>query len=252
MIGLSETVDAYKERGYTPERMALGYVRFRDDFGMPFDVSPRSSMSATGYPCRAIVATRLVSPEHELAVFRALQFVRFASELIFDTEEGVRGALARVDGLDPDKVIAAIGDDATEAAYQADRAEVRQAAGKPTEFQGKSANTDGAVRYTAPSLIFNHSGGRSLEAGGFQPLAAYDVCIANLDVTLDRRAEAEDVAQAIEVVGYSLTTAEVAAVMAPHLTEPDHPAAERALIEAAGEGKLHAESLGSSTLWHLA
>jgi hypothetical protein len=252
MIGLSESVEAYKKRGFTTQRMALGYVKFRDDFGMPFDVTPRTSLSATGYPCRAVVATRLIAPEHELSVFRALQFTRFASQLIFDTEEGVRGALARVDGVDADEIVAAISDEATETAYQADRAEIRKAAGSPTEFQGKSASTDGAVRYTAPSLVFNHSGGGSLEAGGFQPLAAYDVCIANLDVTLDRRAEAEDVAEAIDVVGYSLTTAEVASIMAPHLTDPDIREAERALITAAGEGKVRGEPLGSSTLWHLA
>ena len=47
----------------------------------------------------------------------------------------------------------------------------RTAAGSPTEFQGKAANTEGAVRYTAPSLIFR-VGDRALEAGGFQPMAA--------------------------------------------------------------------------------
>ena len=53
-------------------------------------------------------------------------------------------------------------------AYEADRALARTAAGSPTEFQGKSAATDGPVRYTAPSLVFERDGKR-LEAGGFQP-----------------------------------------------------------------------------------
>jgi hypothetical protein len=251
MIGLSENIAAYEKRGYTPERNVLGYVMFRDRYGMPFNLVPRERLSATGYACRAIVATRLIAPELELEVFRALQFTRFASLSIFDTEEGVRSALTRVPEADADKIIAAIGDEATEAAYQADRAEVRTAEGKPVEFQGKAANTDGAIRYTAPSLIFNHNNGRSLEAGGFQPVEAYDVCIANLDTTLERRAEATDVVEAIEVVGYALTTVEVASVMAPHLTAPDSAAAERALIAAAAAGKLRGETLGSSTLWHL-
>ena len=252
LIGLSETTEAYEKRGYTPARNVLGYVMFRDRYGMPFNLTPRERVMATAYACRTVVATRLVAAQHELAVLRALQFTRFTTLALFDTEEGVRAALARVDGLDADAVIDAIGDDATEAAYQADRAEVRQAAGSPTEFQGKAADTDGAVRHTAPSLIFNHSSGSSLEAGGFQPVEAYDVCIANLDPTLERHDAAENAIEAIEAVGYSLTTAEVAAVMAPHLTPPDLDAAERQLIEGAAASALRAEPLGSSTLWHLA
>lgn len=252
MIGLSETAEAYERRGYTPERNALGYIEFRDDYGMPFNLVPRERMSATGYACRAVVATRLIAPERELDVFRALQFARFTTVELFDAEAGVRAALASVDGIDVDAIIVAIGEDHTETAYQSDRAEVRQAAGRPTEFQGKAANTDGDVRYTAPSLIFEHADGSSLEAGGFQPVEAYDVCIANLDPTLERWAAAKDVAEAIDVVGYSLTTAEVAAVMAPHLTRPDEDAAERALISATAAGQLTAEPIGSSTLWHLA
>src|SRR5438874_601141 len=65
-------------------------------------------------------------------------------------------------------------------AFEADRDETRSAAGSPTEFQGKSANYDGRVRYTAPSVKFT-AGDRTLEAGGFQPVEAYDVLIANLD-----------------------------------------------------------------------
>ena len=94
---------------------------------------------------------------------------------------------------------------------------MRTAAGSPTEFQGKSANTDGAVRYTAPSLVFTHRDGRTLEAGGFQPVEAYDVVIANLDPTLERRGPGEDVVEILAAFPYPLTTREVAAVMAPHL-----------------------------------
>jgi len=38
--------------------------------------------------------------------------------------------------------------------------------------------SDGVVRYTAPSILFESADGRRLEAGGFQPLEAYDVLIA--------------------------------------------------------------------------
>ena len=78
---------------------------------------------------------------------------------------------------------------------------------------GRAANSDGRVRYTAPSLVFETVDGRRLEAGGFQPIEAYDVIVANLDPTLDRRPAPEDPLEAIEAFPDGLVTAEVAAIM---------------------------------------
>ena len=135
-------------------------------------------------------------------------------------------------------------------AYEADRALARQAAGGPTEFQGKAAQSDGPVRYTAPSVIFaSQADGRSLEAGGFQPLEAYDVVIANLDVTLERTAPPTDPLPALERFPYGLTTQEVAAIMAAGLTAPDRAAAETALIELAAAGEARRVAIGDDALW---
>ena len=251
MIGLTEDAAAYDARGYTPERGARGYLSFRR-YGMPFDTQPRERNIATGRACRAIVAARLADPASELPAFRALQIARFTTTALFDTDDGIRAALAAADGLDADAIVAAIDDPATEAAYQADRALVRTAAGTPTEFQGKAANSDGAVRYTAPSLIFTHGDGRTLEAGGFQSAEAYDVIIANLDPALDRRPPAEDVTEVLGILPFPLTTREVAAVMAPHLVEPDERTAEEALIAAAAAGAVRRESVGGGALWRAA
>ena len=219
---------------------------------MPFDTQPRERNIATGRACRAVVAARLLDPAAELPAFRALQLARFTTTTLFDTDDGIRAALAGAGGLDADAIVAAIDAPATEEAYQADRALVRTAAGSPTEFQGKAANSDGAVRYTAPSLIFTHRDGRSLEAGGFQTVEAYDVIIANLDATLDRRPPAEDVVEALGILPFALTTREVAAVMAPHLVEPDERAAEEALIAAAATGAVRRETVGGGALWRAA
>ena len=248
LIGLAESGADYDARGYAPGSGARGYLRFRE-YGMPFDTQPRERNIGTGRACRAIVAARLVDPESEIPAFRALQFARFTTTTLFDTDEGIRAAL---DGLPrADLILAAIDDAATEEAYQADRAEVRNATGSPTEFQGKAANTDGAVRYTAPSLIFTHRDGRRLEAGGYQPVEAYDVVIANLDPALERRPPAEDVTELLAAFPYALTTREVAAVMAPHLVAPDERAAETALIDAAAAGSVRRESIGGGALWQL-
>ncbi len=50
--------------------------------------------------------------------------------------------------------------------YQRDRAEARSAAGSPTQLQDKHAKTDGPVRYTAPSLVFERAGMRFTRAAG--------------------------------------------------------------------------------------
>jgi protein-disulfide isomerase-like protein with CxxC motif len=248
-IGLTEDAARYAERGYTPTRSAIGYAGFRR-FGMPFQVTPKQSLSATSPACRAIVATRLQAPELEMSAFRALQFAQFTTTGVFDDPETLRAALATVDGLDADAIVAQIDDPAVREAYDADRALARTAAGSPTEFQGRAANTDGAVRYTAPSLSFAANGQR-LEAGGFQPVEAYDVVIANLDPTLERRPPAIDPLDVLAEFPYPLATAEVAAVMAEHLGTPDLAAAEAALIAAVGDGRAVRTPAGDDALWSL-
>ena len=248
MIGLTEDAAQYAARGYTPTRSAVGLRRFRR-FGMPFQITPKARLSATSPGCRAIVATRLAAPSLEEAALRALQFAQFTTTGTLDDPDTLRSALARVDGLDADAVVDRIDDPEVVAAYEADRARARTAAGSPTEFQGRAANTDGAVRYTAPSLVFEGPDGRRLEAGGFQPIEAYDVVIANLDPTLERRPPAEDPVEVLSAFPYPLTTAEVAAVTTEHLGVPDIAAVESELIAATGEGRVKREPVGDSSLW---
>jgi 2-hydroxychromene-2-carboxylate isomerase len=251
MIGLTEEAAQYAARGYTPTRSALGYERFRR-FSMPFQITPKPRLSATSPGCRAIVATRLAAPELEEAALRALQFAQFTTTGTLDDPDMLRSALAAVDGLDAEAVVARIDDPEVMEAYEADRAAARTAAGSPTEFQGRAANTDGAVRYTAPSLVFEAPGGPRLEAGGFQPIEAYDVVIANLDPTLERRPPADDPTEVLNSFPYALTTAEVAAVMAEHLAVPDLRAPDAALIEATGEGRVSRDPVGDGSLWAIA
>ena len=248
MIGLTEDAAQYAARGYTPTRSAVGYRRFRR-FGMPFQITPKPRLSATSPACRAIVATRLVAPALEEAALRALQFAQFTTTGTLDDPDTLRSALAGVEGLDADAVVGRIDDPEVVAAYETDRGHARTAAGSPTEFQGRAANTDGAVRYTAPSLVFGGPDGQRLEAGGFQPIEAYDVVIANLDPTLERRPPAEDAVEVLDAFPFALTTAEVAAVMAEHLSVPDLVGVETGLITAAGEGRADRRPAGDGSLW---
>jgi protein-disulfide isomerase-like protein with CxxC motif len=251
LIGLTESAERYVERGYTPVLMAQGYPRFRR-WGMPFGGQPKARMTATGRACRTVVAARVLDPALELPVFRALQLAQFTSTALLDTDEGLLQALARLgDAVDGPALVAATTRADVEAAYQADRAEARTAEGGPTHAQGKSANSDGAERFTAPSLLFTTPDGRTLEAGGFQSPEAYDVCLANLDPTLTRRAPATDPLEVLAILPFPATTREVSICMAPSLTEPDDHAVEALLIEAAGAGAVRRESVGDGALWHL-
>lgn len=246
-IGLTERADQYVKRGYTPAKSARGYLKFRR-YGMPFATEPRPRVAGTGTACRAIVATRLRDPQREDAVFRALQFGWFTTPLVLDEAADLEIALRRVEGLDVRAILAALHDPEVESAYEADRAEARTAEGGPTHFQGKAASTDGPVRFTAPSIVFESNGSR-LEAGGFQPVEAYDVLIANLDPTLQRAAPPEDLVELLAAFPAGLVTQEVAAILAPGNEPPDRRAAEEALIDLVASGDASRIALGDDALW---
>ncbi|MEA2470814.1 MAG: hypothetical protein QOE38_1813 [Thermoleophilaceae bacterium] len=247
-IGLTESGAQYEARGYTPARSARGYRAFRR-YGMPFATEPRSRIPGTSRACRAIVATRLSDPANEYAAFRALQFGWFTTPLVLDEDADIAQALQRVPGLDVDAVVGAIDEPAVIEAYDADRAEARTAAGGASELQGKAANTDGDARFTAPSVVFEGVEGRRLEAGGFQPVEAYDVVVANLDPAIERRDPPADPLEALSTVPFGLTTQEVAAVMARGNDAPDRAAAEDALIGLAAEGSAVRVPLADDALW---
>ena len=157
--------------------------------------------------------------------------------------------LASVPGVDGARVVELIDSPGVLAAYEQDKALTRTAAGSPTERQGKAGNSDGAVRYTAPSVIFEAADGRRLEAGGFQPVEAYDVLVVNLDPSLTRQAPPADPAPLLERFEHGLTTQEVAALMAAGNDAPDRRAAEAALLALVAEGRAERHSLGDDAVW---
>jgi predicted DsbA family dithiol-disulfide isomerase len=251
-IGLAEDPQRYLDSGYTPTRSTIGQQSYFRRFGMPLLMEPRARVTATSRACRAIVATRLRQPGREEDVLRALQLAWFTTPLLLDEDADIAQALARIQGLDVDAIVAAIDAPETIAAYEDDKQQTRSAEGGPTHFQGKARQTDGPVRYSAPSLVFQSSDGRRLEAGGFQTIEAYDVLIANLDPTLERNDPPEAPIEALRRFPDGLVTAEVAAILAQNNQLPDRDSAERALIELVGDGAVHREALADDALWQLA
>jgi protein-disulfide isomerase-like protein with CxxC motif len=248
MVGLTESSDQYSSRGFTPVRSTLGQLAFRERYGMPFIALPKRSMSATSPACRAIVAARLRSPGDEWRVFRAIQLANFTTDLVLEDHAGLRAVLETVPGIDAEEIASAIDADDVRAAYEADKAATRRAAGTAAELQGKTSTSDGPVRFTAPSVVFERDG-RQLVAGGFQPVEAYDVLVTNLDPTLARSAPPETPEPLLQRFPAGLTTQEVAAVMTHGNDAVDRTAAEASLIELVAAGKAVKRPLGDDALW---
>ena len=251
MVGLTEDASQYQERGYTPLRGALGQMRFRRRYGMPFSSAPKPRLSATARACRAVVSARLLHPGSEWRVFRALQLANFTTPLLLDDDAQLADVLRGVPGIDAEAVIGRLDSPEVTEAYERDRAETRSAEGSAAELQGKTRITDGPVRFTAPSVAFQSPGNR-LVAGGFQPVEAYDVLVANLDPTLHREPPPENPEPLLERFEDGLTTQEVAALMTHGNDVPDPAAAEAALLELVAEGRAVRQPLGDDALWKAA
>ncbi len=246
MIGLAENPQRYIDAGYTGTLMTQWQVAFRRTYGMPFSTDPRERPAATGLACRLVVSARRQGHEAADALLRAMRFSWFTDQRPHDTLDVLEPIVRSVAGIDADAVLTGLDDPAVEEAYEADRREARSVL-PPASAQGKTADTDGAERYTAPSLVFS-VGERTLVAAGLQPLAAYDVCVANLDPTLPQRGPAGP-GEALPAFPRGLTTQEVALIACARNDTPDRDAAEEALIELVAEGRARRVALGSDALW---
>ena len=250
LVGLTERSDQYAARGYTTLRGAVGQLSFRR-YGMPFAPAPKARLSATARACRAVVAARLANPGSEWSVFRAIQLANFTTPLVLEDDAQLRAAIDELPGVDAAAVVAALDAPEVTEAYEADKAQTRTAEGSAAELQGKTAATDGPVRFTAPSIVFS-ANGTSLVAGGFQPVEAYDILVANIDPTLTRRLAPENPAALLEHFAGGLTTQEAAALMTQGNDAPDRRATEAALIGLVAEGEATRTPLGDDALWRAA
>jgi protein-disulfide isomerase-like protein with CxxC motif len=250
VIGLRDEVTTTARESFDAAASALRLRVYRDRYGMPFALQPKARAASTGRACRAIVAARIIDPSSEFRVLRALQLANFTTPLLLDDDDHLREALRSVPGLDADRIVDLLDAEEVEAAYTRDKDEARSAAGTAIEAQGKASTSDlPRVRYTAPSLVFERDGQR-LVAGGWQPELAYDLCVANLDPSIERTPAPETPAPLLEFFGDGLTTAEVAALIArgPDYV-PDPLAAEEALVKLVADGEATRVELGGGALW---
>jgi hypothetical protein len=198
-----------------------------------------------------VVATRLQAPASEAAVHRAIQVAWFTTTANLEEDGPLTEAISSVEGIDAAAIVAsARADSSVQEAFAADRAKARSAEGSPTHSQKKTAMDGDLVRYTAPSLLMADADGRPLEAGGFQPVEAYDVIIANAMPTIERHAT-EGVLDALEGCQWPLATIEVASILCPPFSPPDTLEVESELIGLEGEGTVAAHRAGNGVFWSL-
>jgi 2-hydroxychromene-2-carboxylate isomerase len=253
LIGLSESADAYVARGYTTDRLIDTQHRFSKRFGMPFSFERKPRMAGTARACRAVVAARELDPALGEAALRRLQLLQFTTPGVLDDGDDLTTALKAVPGLDADAVVARIDDPEIVELYEGDRALARSAAGSPTHVQDRHSTSDGPVRYTAPSVIFESGDGRRFEVGGFQPFEAYDTGLANLDPGLERRPAPKSVLEALAEFPEGLMTAEAASVMRPSdLVDADPEATAAELEELVAAGTVTREPAGRDAIWRTA
>jgi predicted DsbA family dithiol-disulfide isomerase len=239
MVVLAESPQEYVDKGLTPEKLAAGMKSIARDHGMPIDTSVRSRVAATAPACRAIVAARLHAPEAEARLLRAFRIRCMGGELL-DEESTVRGASEDA-GLDPDEVLRWSDGDDVETAMREDMAAAREPIPAARALDDRLANWSGGRRYTCPSYeIVRRSDAVRIAVPGFQPFAAYDVVLANLVPTADRREPPGSVLEVLEWAGEPLATREVAVVC-----DIDHATAREELGRVAVERHLGADGLWS-------
>jgi 2-hydroxychromene-2-carboxylate isomerase len=241
MVGLAHTPSVYEEKGFTPERQAASFRKLSQQHHMPMDTSLRPRVAATVPACRAVVAVRRHLPEQERAMLRALRVLHFRGWLL-DEPETIAAAAWRA-GIDPAELERWVAEPETEDLLQADLELAREPTPKALALAHKLARTDqGGHRYTCPSYEVRRDGdGASVSVPGFQPLAAYEVAVANLFPGAERRDDPEDVVEVLAWAGEPLATAEVAAVCVIGLDE-----ARERLGRVASE-----EHVGFDGLWDL-
>lgn len=240
MVGLAEDAKVYEDKGFTVEFMSKGMRQLAQQHHMPMDTALRPRLAGTVPACRAVVAVRRHEPEREWAMLRALRVLHFAGDLL-DEPATLAAAAERV-GIDPASLEAWLAEPETEDLLRQDMAESRTPSPGALALAHKLAPTETGHRYTCPSYeVVRNSDGASLSVPGFQPLAAYEVAVANLVPGAARREDPDDVREVLDWAGEALATIEVATICAIGLDD-----AREQLGRVADEAHL-----GFDGLWHL-
>jgi 2-hydroxychromene-2-carboxylate isomerase len=208
MIVLTEQTVSYEERGMSPDMIARGRRRLLDEHGMPMGMAPMTQAAATIDACRAYVGARMHAPDRSLALLRALRRRAHSDQQPLDDRATIHAAAGDA-GIDTADVDAWLADPEVEAALRADMAATRDPLPEALALAHKLSKSDGRLRYSTSSGVFEHDG-RRVVAAGFQPWAVYEVAMASVAPDVERRPHAETVDEVLAWAPFPLATAEVA------------------------------------------
>jgi hypothetical protein len=170
MIVLLETSASFEDLGVSPDMVAGNRERLARLYGMPMGSEPVTRLSATIDACRAYVGARMHTP---------------------------------------DSIASWLADGDVESALRADMAATRDPLPEALALPHKLSRSDGGLRYSTSSAVFEH-GDRRVVAAGFQPFAVYEVAMASVAPDLERRDAPETVEEILTWAPFALATAEVA------------------------------------------
>lgn len=192
------------------EKLAGGADGLQAQYGMPIARGPKERPASSEPACRAVVAARLHAPEREDALLRRLRVLTMAGGLLDDpalitqaaTEAGIDAAelASWVDGAD------------VTSALEADAAAARKPSPRARALDHRLSGPADARRYSAPSYELKRPDGAHA-VPGFNPLSTYEIVLANLARTIERRDPPADVVELLTWAGEPLATAEVAEIM---------------------------------------
>ncbi len=208
MIVLVEKSSTFEALGLTREMVSANANRLRSLYGMPMLTEPREGLTATIDACRAYVGARVNEPERADRLLRALRRRAFSDGQPLDDLDTIRGAAGDAE-IAPDALEAWLADEQVEAAVHADMADTRAPLPEALALPHRLSKSDGKLRYSTASAVFERDGRRVVMAG-FQPFAVYEVAMANVAPDVARRAPADTVEELLTWAQYPLATAEVA------------------------------------------
>lgn len=208
MIVLTEKSSAYEELGLSREMVAGNLKRLRSTYGMPMLTQPPDRLAATIEACRAYVGARIHDPVRVNRLLRALRCRAFSNGQPLDQLETIQGAATDA-GIEPDALDAWLGDREVERELREDMAATRDPAPEALALAHRLSKSDGGLRYSTASAVFE-ADGRRVVMPGFQPFAVYEVSLANVAPKLERKPAPESVEEVLAWAPYPLATAEVA------------------------------------------
>src|SRR5262245_38502323 len=208
MIVLTEKTVSFEERGMSPDMVARGREYLSATYGMPMGSEAVTDAPATIDACRAYVGARMHAPDRSLALLRALRRRAHSDQQRLDDPATIHAAAGDA-GIDRADVDAWLADPEVEAALRADMAATREPLPEALALAYKLSKSDGRLRYSTSSAVFEHDGRRVVSAG-FQPWAVYEVAMASVAPGVERRDPPGSVADVLAWAPFPLATAEVA------------------------------------------